>query len=123
MKEIITKCAPNAIGPYVQGYVVSEFVYTSGQLPVNPDTGKIPNNISAQAEQTCKNISAILKASGSDLEHVFKTTCYLSDMENFQSFNEVYSRYFICKPARSCIAVKELPLGALCEIEAIAKLP
>lgn len=123
MKEIITPRAPAAIGPYVQGYVVNGVVYTSGQLPVNPDTGKMPGDISAQTEQSCKNVAAILEASGSELEYVFKTTCYLSDMVNFQAFNEVYSRYFTGKPARSCVAVKELPLGALCEIEAIAKLP
>ncbi|MGI5952995.1 RidA family protein [uncultured Oscillibacter sp.] len=117
---IATNNAPGAIGPYSQGWVVGEFVYTSGQIPVDPATGAIPEGIAAQAEQSCKNVGAILEAAGSSLEQVFKTTCFLADMGDFAAFNEVYARYFTTKPARSCVAVKDLPKGVLCEIEAIA---
>ena len=117
---IATNNAPGAIGPYSQGWVVGEFVYTSGQIPVDPATGAIPEGIAAQAEQSCKNVGAILEAAGSSLEQVFKTTCFLADMGDFAAFNEVYARYFTTKPARSCVAVKGLPKGVLCEIEAIA---
>ena len=116
---IATNNAPGAIGPYSQGWVVGEFVYTSGQIPVDPATGAIPEGIAAQAEQSCKNVGAILEAAGSSLEQVFKTTCFLADMGDFAAFNEVYARYFTTKPARSCVAVKDLPKGVLCEIEAI----
>ena len=117
---IATNNAPGAIGPYSQGWVVGEFVYTSGQIPVDPATGAIAEGIAAQAEQSCKNVGAILEAAGSSLEQVFKTTCFLADMGDFAAFNEVYARYFTTKPARSCVAVKDLPKGVLCEIEAIA---
>ena len=117
---IATNNAPGAIGPYSQGWVVGEFVYTSGQIPVDPATGAIHEGIAAQAEQSCKNVGAILEAAGSSLEQVFKTTCFLADMGDFAAFNEVYARYFTTKPARSCVAVKDLPKGVLCEIEAIA---
>ena len=117
---IATNNAPGAIGPYSQGWVVGEFVYTSGQIPVDPAIGAIPEGIAAQAEQSCKNVGAILEAAGSSLEQVFKTTCFLADMGDFAAFNEVYARYFTTKPARSCVAVKDLPKGVLCEIEAIA---
>ena len=117
---IATNNAPGAIGPYSQGWVVGEFVYTSGQIPVDPATGAIPEGIAAQAEQSCKNVGAILEAAGSSLEQVFKTTCFLADMGDFAAFNEVYAQYFTTKPARSCVAVKDLPKGVLCEIEAIA---
>ena len=120
MKILETKNAPGAIGPYSQGYVVGGFVYTSGQIPVNPVTGEIPEGIAAQADQSCKNIGAILEAAGVGFEKVFKTTCFLADMGDFAGFNEVYAKYFISKPARSCVAVKTLPKGVLCEIEAIA---
>ena len=99
---------------------MGEFVYTSGQIPVDPATGAIPEGIAAQAEQSCKNVGAILEAAGTSLEQVFKTTCFLADMGDFAAFNEVYARYFTTKPARSCVAVKDLPKGVLCEIEAIA---
>lgn len=115
-----TKNAPGAIGPYSQGFEVNGFVYTSGQIPVNPESGLVPEGISAQAEQSCKNVGAILEASGANFSQVIKTTCFLSDMSDFAAFNEVYAHYFISKPARSCVAVKELPKGVLCEIEAIA---
>lgn len=121
MKVISTTNAPGAIGPYSQGMVVNGFVYTSGQIPVNPATGEIPAGIAAQAEQSCKNVGAILEAAGSSFEKVFKTTCFLADMGDFAAFNEVYAKYFISKPARSCVAVKDLPKGVLCEVEAIAE--
>ena len=95
-------------------------IYTSGQIPVDPATGNIPEGISAQAEQSCKNVGAILEAAQSSFEKVIKTTCFLADMADFAAFNEAYAKYFISKPARSCVAVKELPKGVLCEIEAIA---
>jgi len=120
MKVIATTNAPGAIGPYSQGYCVNGFVYTSGQIPVNPADGSIPEGIAAQAEQSCKNVGAILEAAGTGFEKVFKTTCFLADMGDFAAFNEVYAKFFISKPARSCVAVKDLPKGVLCEIEAIA---
>ena len=120
MKIIYTENAPAAIGPYSQVFEVNGFVYTSGQIPVNPADGSTPEGITAQAEQSCKNVGAILEAAGIGFEKVFKTTCFLADMGDFAAFNEVYSKYFISKPARSCVAVKTLPKGVLCEIEAIA---
>jgi reactive intermediate/imine deaminase len=120
MKKIETTHAPGAIGPYSQGYVVNGFVFTSGQIPVDPATGEIPAGIAAQTEQSCKNVAAILEAAGSDLNKVIKTTCFLADMGDFAAFNEVYAKYFTGKPARSCVAVKTLPKNVLCEIEAIA---
>ena len=120
MKILETKNAPGAIGPYSQGYVVNGFVYTSGQIPVNPATGEIPEGIAAQADQSCRNVGAILEAAGVGFEKVFKTTCFLADMGDFAGFNEVYAKYFVSKPARSCVAVKTLPKGVQCEIEAIA---
>lgn len=120
MKVLETKNAPGAIGPYSQGFEVNGFVYTSGQIPVNPVTGEVPEGIAAQAEQSCKNVGAILEAASIGFERVFKTTCFLADMGDFAAFNEVYAKYFISKPARSCVAVKTLPKGVLCEIEAIA---
>jgi reactive intermediate/imine deaminase len=121
MKVIATTNAPGAIGPYSQGFEVNGFVYTSGQIPVNPADGSVPEGIAAQAEQSCKNVAAILEAAGSGMEKVFKTTCFLADMGDFAAFNEVYAKYFISKPARSCVAVKTLPKNVLCEIEAIAE--
>ena len=121
MEIIETKNAPGAIGPYSQGYIVNGFVYTSGQIPVDPATGEIPQGIEAQAERSCQNVGAILEAAGSSLHKVFKTTCFLADMADFAAFNGVYAKYFTSKPARSCVAVRELPKGVLCEIEAIAE--
>ena len=121
MIKIDTPNAPGAIGPYSQGVVVGGLVFTSGQLPVDPSTGAMPEGIVAQAEWSCKNVGAILEAAGSGLDKVVKTTCFLSDMNDFAAFNEVYARYFASKPARSCVAVRALPKGALCEIEAIAE--
>ena len=120
MNVIATDKAPGAIGPYSQGYEVNGFVYTSGQIPVNPATGEVPEGIAAQADQSCKNVGAILEAAGTGFDKVFKTTCFLADMADFAAFNEVYAKYFTSKPARSCVAVKTLPKGVLCEIEAIA---
>ena len=115
-----TKNAPGAIGPYSQGFEANGFVITSGQIPVDPATGTVPEGIAAQAEQSCKNVAALLEAAGTKLENVFKTTCFLRDMADFAAFNAVYAKYFVSKPARSCVAVRELPKGVLCEIEAIA---
>ncbi len=121
MKEISTKNAPAAIGPYAQGYITNGFVFTSGQIGVNPETGEAPEGIEAQAEQSCKNVGAVLAAAGVGYENVVKTTCFLADMGDFAAFNGVYAKYFTGKPARSCVAVKTLPKGLLCEIEAIAE--
>ena len=121
MKIISTEKAPGAIGPYSQGYIAGGFVYTSGQIPVNPADGTIPEGIAAQAEQSCKNVGAILEAGGSGFDKVVKTTCFLADIADFAAFNEVYAKFFTSKPARSCVAVKDLPKGVLCEIEAIAE--
>ena len=120
MNVIFTENAPAAIGPYSQGFEVNGIVYTSGQIPVDPATGAVPEGIAAQAEQSCKNVAAILTAAGTGMEKVFKTTCFLADMGDFAAFNEVYAKYFTSKPARSCVAVKTLPKNVLCEIEAIA---
>ena len=121
MKLINTEKAPAAIGPYSQGFEVNGFVFTSGQIPVNPETGEVPEGIQAQAEQSCKNVQAILEAGGTGLDKVIKTTCFLADMGDFAAFNEVYAKFFTGKPARSCVAVKTLPKNLLCEIEAIAE--
>ena len=122
MIKIETTKAPGAIGPYSQGYIVNGIVYTSGQIPVDPISGEIPAGITAQAEQSCRNVAAILEAADSDLTKVIKTTCFLADMGDFAAFNEVYAKYFTGKPARSCVAVKTLPKNVLCEIEAIAEV-
>lgn len=121
MIVIDTKNAPGAIGPYSQGFQVGNLVITSGQLPVDPATGNMPADIASQAEWSCKNVAAILEAAGTSMDKVVKTTCFLANMSDFAAFNEVYAKYFTSKPARSCVAVKELPKGALCEIEAIAE--
>ena len=117
---IATTAAPGAIGPYSQGYEANGFVFTSGQIPVDPATGTVPEGIRAQAERSCKNVGAILEAAGTGFDRVIKTTCFLADMGDFAAFNEVYAMYFTSRPARSCVAVKDLPKGVACEIEAIA---
>ena len=122
MNVIFTENAPAAIGPYSQGFEVNGLVYTSGQIPVDPATGATPEGIAAQAEQSCKNVAAILAAAGTGMEKVFKTTCFLADMGDFAAFNEVYAKYFISKPARSCVAVKTLPKNVLVEVELIAEV-
>ena len=121
MKVIATEKAPGAIGPYSQGFIAGGFVYTSGQIPVIPADGTEPEGIAAQTEQSCKNVGAILEAAGSGYDKVIKTTCFLADIADFAAFNEVYAKYFTSKPARSCVAVKDLPKGVLCEIEAVAE--
>lgn len=121
MEKIQTEKAPAAIGPYSQGICLGDLVFTSGQIPVDPDSGSIPQGIEAQAHRVCKNVAAVLEAGGSSLEKVIKTTCFLADMGDFASFNAVYETYFTQKPARSCVAVRELPKGVLCEIEVIAQ--
>ena len=117
---ISTTNAPGAIGPYSQGWVVGDMVFASGQIPVNPATGEVPEGIAAQTEQSCKNVAALMEAAGVTMDNVVKTTCFLADIADFAAFNEVYAKYFTSKPARSCVAVKDLPKGVLCEIEAIA---
>ena len=121
MKVIATEKAPGAIGPYSQGFLTNGFVYTSGQIPVNPADGTIPEGIAAQAEQSCKNVGAILEAGGSGFDKVVKTTCFLADIADLAALNQVYAKFFPSKPARSCVAVKDLPQGVLCEVEAIAE--
>ena len=121
MKIIATEKAPAAIGPYSQAYEVNGFLFTSGQIPLDPATGAIVGTeIAEQAEQSCRNIGAILEAAGRDFSRVVKTVCFLADMGDFAAFNAVYEKYFVSKPARSCVAVKTLPKNVLCEIEAIA---
>lgn len=123
MDIISTSNAPAAIGPYSQAIKVGDMVFTSGQIPLDPKTGAlVSGGINEQAEQIMKNLSAVLEASGSGFEYAVKTTCFLSDMNDFASFNEVYAKYFVSKPARSCVAVKTLPKGALAEVEVIAKV-
>ena len=121
MNKINTNHAPATIGPYSQAYKVGDIIYTSGQLPVDPLNDSMADTIKEQAEQSCKNVLAILEAAGSDSSLVFKTTCFLADITDFGAFNDVYQKYFTSHPARSCFAVKDLPKGALCEIEVIAK--
>ena len=120
MNIIHTDKAPASIGPYSQGYELNGLVFTSGQIPIDPATGSVPEGIAAQCEQSCKNVAAILEAAGTGMNQVIKTTCFLQNMEDFAAFNEVYAKFFVSKPARSCVAVKALPKGVLCEIEAIA---
>ncbi|MDY5701351.1 MAG: RidA family protein [Lachnospiraceae bacterium] len=123
MKKIMTDNAPAAIGPYSQAIQVDKFLFTSGQIPINPASGEVEaEGIEAQARQVMENIGAILKEAGTDYERVVKTTCFLADMNDFAAFNSVYELYFTEKPARSCVAVKQLPKSVLCEVEAIAYL-
>ena len=122
IKEVLhTDLAPAAVGPYSRAIASNGFIYTSGQIPVNPADGTVPEGIAAQTEQSCKNVGAILEAAGSGYDKVIKTTCFLADIADFAAFNEVYAKYFTSKPARSCVAVKDLPKGVLCEIEAVAE--
>jgi len=122
MKTIISNEAPAAIGPYSHAVQTGGVIFTSGQIPILPSTGEIINGgIKEQAEQVIKNLKAVLTSAGSDIDHVVKTTCFLTDMADFAAFNEVYAAHFKNKPARSCIAVRALPKGALVEIEAIAE--
>ena len=123
MEMIHSDNAPAALGPYSQAMRVGSLVYTSGQIGIDPAVGKITApNVAGQAEQVCKNLAAVLSAAGTDLSHTIKTTCFLADIADFAAFNEVYARHFTGKPARSCVAAKALPAGALCEIEVIAEV-
>ena len=123
LKKIATDKAPAAIGPYSQGIVVGNILFASGQIAINPATGEIEgNDIVAQTEQVMKNIGALLEAAGTDYTKVAKTTCFLADMADFATFNEIYAKYFTEKPARSCVAVKTLPKNVLCEVEVIAEV-
>lgn len=123
LKKISTDKAPAAIGPYSQAVVAGDFLYASGQIPINPETGNVEAvGITEQAEQSMKNVGEILKAAGVTYDNVVKTTCFLAEIADFAAFNEVYAKYFTEKPARSCVAVKDLPKGVLCEVEVIAYL-
>ena len=119
-KVIATSNAPAAIGPYSQAWMVGDMLFASGQIPVDPATGIVPEGIAAQAEQSCKNALAIVAEAGMTAENVVKTTCFLAEIADFAAFNEVYAKYFTSKPARSCVAVKDIPKGVLCEIEVLA---
>ena len=121
MKVISTKKAPAAIGPYCQAIVANGMLFTSGQIPVVPETGEVAgSDIQAQAEQVMKNLAAVLEEAGTSFDKVIKTTCFLADMADFKVFNEIYGKHFVSKPARSCFAAKTLPGGGLCVIEAVA---
>ena len=123
MKVVHTDNAPAAIGPYSQAIILNDVLFTSGQIPVNPATGEIAGEtIEAQAEQVMKNLGAVLAEAGTSFENAVKTTCFLADMGDFAAFNEVYAKYFVNKPARSCVAVKTLPKNVLCEVEVIAAI-
>lgn len=121
MKIVATEKAPKALGPYSQGYVHNGVMYTAGQIAINPEVNDVEaTTIEAQTEQVCKNLGEVLKEAGTSFDKVLKTTCFLADMSDFAAFNEVYGKYFTSKPARSCVAVKTLPKGVLCEVELIA---
>ena len=123
MEYVSTNNAPNAIGPYSQAVKANGLLFTSGQIAINPETNAVEaTTIEEQTEQVCKNLKAVVEAAGSDMTKVIKTVCFLADINDFAKFNEVYGRYFVSKPARSCVAVKDLPKGVLCEVEAIAEL-
>lgn len=123
LTKVSTPKAPAAIGPYSQGIIANGMLFASGQIPIIPETGELQDgDITAQAQQVMVNIGEILKEAGTDYEHVVKTTCFLADMNDFAAFNGVYEKYFTGKPARSCVAVKQLPKNVLCEVEVIAVL-
>ncbi|MDE5907820.1 MAG: RidA family protein [Lachnospiraceae bacterium] len=121
LTKVSTTKAPAAIGPYSQGIIANGFLFASGQIPIIPESGDIAKgDISVQAKQVMENVGEILKEAGTDFENVVKTTCFLAYMEDFAAFNSIYEQYFTGKPARSCVAVKELPKNVLCEVEVIA---
>lgn len=123
MKTVATTNAPGAIGPYSQAMITGNLVFTSGQIAINPATGNIDAvTIEEQTKQVCENLKAVLEAAGTSIEKAVKTTCFLADMADFAAFNGVYGEYFTGKPARSCVAAKELPRGVKCEVEVIAEL-
>ncbi|MBQ8291239.1 MAG: RidA family protein [Clostridia bacterium] len=121
LKKVATEKAPAAIGPYSQAIICGNMVYTSGQIPINPANGNVEaKTIAEQSEQVMKNLGEVLRAAGSDFTKAVKTTCFLADIADFAAFNEVYAKYFTTKPARSCVAVKDLPKGVLVEVEVVA---
>ena len=123
MKVVYTDKAPAAIGQYSQAIILNDILFTSGQIPVDPATGELAGDtIQIQAEQVMKNLDAVLKEAGTSFENAVKTTCFLADMGDFAQFNEIYAKYFVNKPARSCVAVKTLPKNVLCEVEVIAAI-
>ena len=123
MKRITSEKAPAAIGPYSQAYISGSMLYTSGQIPISPESGEVVGTeICAQAEQVFQNIAAVLEEAGTTFENVVKTTCFLADMGDFATFNEIYAKYFVTKPARSCVAAKTLPKNVLVEVEVIAEV-
>ena len=123
IEKVYTKNAPDAIGPYSQAVKCGNLVFTSGQIAINPASGQVEaDTIEGQTEQICKNLVAVLEAAGTSIDKVVKTTCFLSDMADFAAFNEVYGRYFTSKPARSCVAAKQLPKNVLAEVEVIAEM-
>ena len=122
-QKVHTEKAPAAIGPYSQAIVAGNLVFTSGQIPLNPETGLLEgSNIAEQTHRVCQNLQAVLEAAGASLQSAVKTVCFLRDMADFAAFNEVYAQYFTEKPARSCVAVKDLPKGALVEVEVVAQV-
>ena len=122
MEKIYTPKAPEALGPYTQAVRTGNLVFTSGQIAINPETNSVDaSDIKGQTEQVCQNLAEVLKAAGTSIELAVKTTCFLADMNDFAAFNEVYGKYFTSKPARSCVAVKTLPKGVLCEVEVVAE--
>ena len=123
MEYVATNNAPNAIGPYSQAVKANGMLFTSGQIAINPETGNVDaKTIEEQTEQVCKNLTAVVEAAGTSMDKVVKTVCFLAEIGDFAAFNEVYGRYFTSKPARSCVAVKDLPKGVLCEVELIAEI-
>ena len=123
LKKVATEKAPAAIGPYSQAIICGDMVFTSGQIAIDPAVGDIvAKDIVGQTEQVMKNLSAVLAEAGTSMEHAIKTTCFLADIADFSAFNEIYGKYFTSKPARSCVAAKALPKGALVEVEVIAKI-
>ncbi len=124
IRKVATEKAPAAIGPYSQAIVAGDFLFASGQIAIDPATGEIEgDDIETQTKRVMKNVGEILKEAGTDYEHVVKTTCFLADLKDFTAFNNIYGEYFTEKPARSCVAVKEIPKGVLCEVEVIAVIP
>ena len=123
MEYVSTNNAPNAIGPYSQAVKVNGLLFTSGQIAINPATNEVEaETIEEQTTQVCENLKAVVEAAGTTIDKVVKTVCFLADMNDFAKFNEIYGTYFTSKPARSCVAVKDLPKGVLCEVELIAEL-
>lgn len=123
MEYVSTDKAPGSIGPYSQAVKANGMLFTSGQIAINPETNQVEaKTIAEQTEQVCKNLKAVVEAAGTTMDKVVKTVCFLADINDFAEFNEIYGRYFVSKPARSCVAVKDLPKGVLCEVELIAEL-